>query len=114
MPLVANVGISLVTSVPNGTVATIDVLLIVAVTSAPSPILSVDKNANDVMSFDELGAIVTVTVYVWVELSAATTVYITALVKSFAVMPLACTAPPTLTVAPLVVNVATSADTFVP
>src|SRR5512143_2617814 len=56
----------------------------------------------------------TVTTYVAVELSAAVTTYETGFVKSFGVMPLTCTVEPTFTLAPVVVNVATSDVTFVP
>src|SRR4051812_30303389 len=44
----------------------------------------------------------------------AVTVYCTGSVKSFAVLPLVCSAEPTRTLAPVVVNVATSPVTVVP
>ena len=62
-PVVANVATSPVTSVPNGTIAVIEVPVIVAVTSASSAgELLMDRNANAVIVFAELGATVTVTV----------------------------------------------------
>src|SRR5580704_11345337 len=47
-------------------------------------------------------------------MSSAVTVYATGLVKLFAVVPLVCATPPTVMLAPVVANVATSAVTFVP
>jgi hypothetical protein len=55
---------------------------------------------------------VTVTVYVCVVVSAAVTVYITGLVKSFVVVPLVWSVDPTCTLAPVVENVATRAVTL--
>jgi hypothetical protein len=67
------------------------------------------------MAFAELRATVTVTVYVAVVLSAAVTVYATGLVKSFGVVPLVCArVVPAVTLAPVVVDVATNAVTSVP
>ena len=59
-------------------------------------------------------ALVTVTVYAAVVLSVAVTVYTTGLVKLFAVVLLVWSVVPTFTLAPVVVNVATRAVTFVP
>ena len=61
-PLVAKVGIRAETSVPNGTVAVIDVPLMLATTSAARPEFTDDSNVNAVMSFAEFSAAVTVTV----------------------------------------------------
>ena len=108
-PVVANDAIRAVTIVPFGTVTEI-----VFVISLITPVATGLENEKAVIVLAELAAIVTVTVYVAVELSAAVTVYVTVLVKSFGVVPLTCRVMPTLTLAPVVVNVATNAVTFVP
>lgn len=61
-PVVANVAIRAVTSVPEGTVAAIALPLIVARTSARSPGLLADRKPNSRMAFDDRGTIVTRTV----------------------------------------------------
>jgi hypothetical protein len=66
------------------------------------------------MALAELNAVVRVTVYAAVVLSAAVTVYTTALVKLFVVVPLVWSVAPTFTLAPEVVNVAIKAVLFVP
>src|ERR1041384_3788951 len=113
-PVVVNVALRAVTLVPNGTVAVIDRPLIVAVTSVVSAGLFVDRNENAVMSLAGFAATVTVTVYPFEVPSAAVTVYITGAGKSLAVMSLTCAVPPTVTLAPVVENVAFRAVTLVP
>jgi hypothetical protein len=66
------------------------------------------------MALEVTRALVTVTVYIAVVASAAVTVYATGAVKLLGVVPLVCTAAPTLTLAPVVVNVATRVVTSVP
>ena len=69
---------------------------------------------NEVIAFAELEATDNVTIYVAVEPSAAVTKYFTADLKLFEVFPLICVVVSTLTLAPVVVNVATKAVRSVP
>src|SRR5205809_309239 len=114
VPVVENVATSALTFVPAGTVATMTLPLIVAITSLGSDGLSDDMNENAVNAFAELGAIATVMVYVFVVESAAVTTYVIGFVKSFAVTPLTCAVVPTVTAVPVDENAAFSAVTFVP
>ena len=115
-PVVANVATRAVTFVPYGTVAAIEVPLIVAVTSAvtPAALLSAEVNLKDVSSCAVFSAIVTVTVNTFIVPSPAVTVYSTGAVKSFTLMPLDWLVPATVTLVPVDWNVARSAVTFVP
>ena len=106
-PVVVKVATSAVTFVPKGTVTAMLVPVI-------TPVAAGVVKPKAVISFAGFGPNVTVTVYVFVEASAAVTVYVTGLVKSFGVVPLTCVVAPTLTNEPVVVKVATSAVTFVP
>jgi hypothetical protein len=104
-PVVVYTAISDAAFVPFGTVTDI---LVPEIT----PLLPARLNA--VIAFASLAATVTVTVYVAVDPSAAVTVYVTGFVKSFAVTPLVCTIPFTVTDVPVVVNVAVRFVTSVP
>src|SRR5262249_9782097 len=99
---------------PYGTVTAIDVPLIVPATSIVSVGLSTVVNPKVVMSLAELAATAIVTMYVFVEPSAAPTVYWTGPRKLCRVTSLTCATAPTFTETPVVSKFATSALTFVP
>jgi hypothetical protein len=82
-----------VTAVPYGTVTAIVVPVIVPVTARLVKLKAV-------IVFAGLAAMVTVTTYDCVLPSAATTIYVTGVVKLFEVVPLVCIADPTFTEAP--------------
>ena len=108
-PEETNVATKAVTSVPEGTVSAtvLDDSVIVPVAAGLAKL-------KLVKAFAGLAPMVTVTTYACVLPSAATTVYVTGLVKLFGVVPLVCTTVPTLTEAPVEINVAFKAITFVP
>jgi hypothetical protein len=108
-PFVVNVATNPVTFVPYGTIT-----VMVFAFSSMVPVAGEIVKEYAVMAFSELGATVTVTVYAAVVPSAADTMYVTGLVKSFGVTPLVCTVAPLITRAPFVLNAAISEVISVP
>lgn len=78
-PVSVMVGISAATLVPKGTESATECVVSVII-----PVAMGLAKVNAVMAFAEFGATDTVTIYAWVEPSAAVTMYVTGLVKSFA------------------------------
>jgi cell division protein FtsL len=107
IPVVVNVATRVVTSIPFNTVTAMVFASSFIVPAAP-------LSENAVMALEVARALVTVTVYIAVVASAAVTVYATGAVKLLGVTVLVCSKPPTFTLAPVVVNVATRAVTSVP
>ena len=81
VPVVVKVATRAVTGVPNGTVTEMVLFASLIVPTAPvNP-----ANEYAVIALAEFAAILTVTVYVTVDVSAAVTMYATGLVKLFGV-----------------------------